>query len=332
MRQVKTEEAIGKVLGYDTTYVGKEGATTLLPRGHVITKEDVELLKNSGVYYVWIDEGSDDFVYEWDITPQIAGSICGENVNVVPGKQGSTMLFSKVKGVITIDVEKLVSFNLNQNVLLITKYNYTPVIEGDLIGVVEVIPFKMKKEEVDKLKVGKIIDVKPFKKNKIGVVITGTEIYEGRKEDQYYPVIKAKADKYGWNIVYKEIVPDDENKIVKAIKSAVNNGAEAVIVTGGTSVDATDKTPIAIGKLGKIISYGLPIKPTTMSIVAMWDSIPIFGISAGGIYYRDYNAIDVMFTKLMAGIIPKKEDIAMMGHGGLLPNFQPKMKLQSINS
>ncbi|MCY0874355.1 MAG: hypothetical protein OWQ47_05435 [Acidianus infernus] len=55
-------------------------------------------------------------------------------------------------------------------------------------------------------------------------------------------------------------------------------------MTGGTSVDATDKTPIAIGKLGKIISYGLPIKPTTMSIVAMCGSIPIFGISAGGIY------------------------------------------------
>ncbi|MCG2909988.1 MAG: hypothetical protein L7G92_05385 [Stygiolobus sp.] len=58
------------------------------------------------------------------------------------------------------------------------------------------------------------------------------------KEDQCYPVIKAKADKYG---------------------------------------------------------------PTTMSMVAMWDSIPISGISAGGIYYRDYNAIDVMLTRLMAG-------------------------------
>ena len=332
MKQVKTEEAVGKVLGYDTTYVGKEGATTLLPRGHIITKEDVELLKNSGVYYVWVNEGEEgDFVYEWDITPQVANNICGENVNIVPGKQGSTMLFSKVKGVLTIDVQKLVSFNLNQSVLLITKYNYTPVTEGDLIGVVEVIPFKMKKEDVEKLKVGKIIDVTPFKKSRLGLIITGTEIYEGRKEDQYYPVIKEKANKYGWSIVYKEIVPDDENKIVEAIKTAVNNGAEAVIVTGGTSVDATDKTPIAIGKLGKIISYGLPIKPTTMSIVAMWDSIPIFGISAGGIYYRELNAIDVMFTRLMAGLIPSKEEIALMGHGGILPNFQPKMKLQSMH-
>lgn len=46
--------------------------------------------------------------------------------------------------------------------------------------------------------------------------------------------------------MYEEIVPDDENKIVEAIKSAVNNGAEAVIVTGGTSVDAIDKTPISM--------------------------------------------------------------------------------------
>ncbi|MCY0873375.1 MAG: molybdopterin-binding protein [Acidianus infernus] len=332
MKQVKTEEAVGKILGYDTTYVGKDGATTLLPRGHVITKEDVERLKDSGVYYVWIDEGSDDYVYEWDITPQIAQGICGENISISPGKQGSTLLFSKVKGVITIDVERLVNFNLNQNVLLITRFNYTPVIEGDLVGVVEVIPFKMTKEEVDKLKnFGKVIDVAPFKKSKIGLVITGTEIYEGRKQDQYYPVIKSKADKYGWSIVYKEIVPDDEDKIINAIKKALDNGAEAVIVTGGASVDPTDKTYIAIRKIADVISYGLPIKPTTMSIVAVWNSIPIFAISAGGIYYSDYNAIDVMFTRLMAGVIPKKEDIALMGHGGLLPNFQPKMKIRSIH-
>ena len=41
MLRVRTEDAIGKVLAYDTTYVGPDRAAVLLRRGHVITEEDV---------------------------------------------------------------------------------------------------------------------------------------------------------------------------------------------------------------------------------------------------------------------------------------------------
>ncbi|MGC8543720.1 MAG: molybdopterin-binding protein [Vulcanisaeta sp.] len=327
MRLVRVEDAVGQVLGYDTTYVGKDGAAVLLPKGHVITRDDVEKLKDSGVYFVWIegDEESSDLMYEWEIAEIMANALAGENTYVKPARQGSAWILSSVNGVLRVNVSGLQEFNLNGNVLLITKPSMTGVIKDELVGIVDVVPLSMRREDVNELlRYRGLISVVPFSRRRIGIVITGTEIYQGRKKDLYYPVIKARADRYGWEIVYSTVAPDDEERIMAAIREAVGNGAEAVVVTGGMSVDPTDRTPIAIRKLGaRVMAYGIPIKPTTMTMIALLDDTPILAVSAGGIYYSDYNAIDIFLPRLMANLIPSREEIAAMGHGGLLMNYRP---------
>ncbi len=328
MRYIPTKEAIGKKLGYDTTYVGQNEAMTLFERGHIIQEEDVSKLMDSGVYYVWIDDGiqEENIMYEWEITPYIASKIVDDKIEIVSGKQGITLLYSRIPGLLEVNVEELINFNQNQKVLLITKSNYTGLGKGDFLGSVEVIPFSMKKSEVDSIIPSKkLVSVIPFKYKKIGVVITGTEIFEGRKKDLYLPVLEEKARKYDWSIIDVEFAPDNEDIISKAVLKAKDNGAEAIIITGGTSVDPTDRTLSAIKKLNaNVISYGIPMKPTTMSIVAMLGNTPIFAVSAGGIYYKDYNSIDVVFTRLMAGRIPTTREIAEIGHGGIMWNFESK--------
>jgi Probable molybdopterin binding domain. len=94
-------------------------------------------------------------------------------------------------------------------------------------------------------------------------------------------------------------------------------------VTGGMSVDPTDRTPIAIKRMGaRVIAYGVPIKPTTMTMIALLGDVPILAVSAGGIYYSDFNALDIFLPRLMADLIPTREEIAAMGLGGLLPNYK----------
>jgi len=330
MEYISVKDALGKKLGYDTTLVTPQGASVLLPKGHIIKEEDISKLMDSGVYYIWIDEGEEEkeLVYEWEITPYVASRIVGEKVKIVQGKQGATLLYSKLPGILKLDVDGIINFNLNQKVLIITGSENEAFGKEELIGFVEVIPFSMGKSELESLisSSNTLIDIIPFKYKKIGLVITGTEIYEGRKEDQYYPVIKAKCDKYGWEIVSKEIVPDDEDKIEKAIRNAKDSGAEAIIITGGTSVDPTDRTVYVIQKVAKIVAYGILMKPTTMSIIAYWDSTPIFGISAGGIYHREYNSVDKVFTLLMAGFELTPKDIAKIGIGGLSWTFRQTIK------
>ncbi len=54
----------------------------------------------------------------------------------------------------------------------------------------------MKKKilEAEKLTKGKkIVSVKPYKKLKVGLIVTGNEVYYGRIKDAFSPVIEKKA-------------------------------------------------------------------------------------------------------------------------------------------
>ena len=329
MRQVQTENAVGRTLAYDTTIVDRNMAGTLLKKGHTITEQDVAILKDSGVYKVWIEgeDKNDNKAYEWEISNYLSRKIAdSETIDVVNSEHGASYLFSKIPGLVSIRVAPLIRFNQNGSVLLITKRKFTAVGTGELVGAIDVVPLSLKMDRMKEIyqSSGKnIISILNFKYHKIGLIITGSEIYEGRKQDQYYNIIEEKSEKYGWKITYSILVPDDEEKIVLAIREAREKGAEAIILTGGMSVDASDRTPAAVRSLGaEIIAYGIPLKPTTMSLVSNWDGLPIFGISAGGIFYRDLNAIDVIFTLMMAGLTPTRREIAALGNGGILGNFR----------
>ncbi len=331
VKAVPVELAVGKELAYDTTLVNAEKAGVLLKRGHIISGEDVELLKNSGLYRVYIVEKSDNDAFESEIAEMVAEvSTDSNSIKVKNGRQGSSLLFSTFPGIICVNADALKKINTSNIALLITRKAYEAVGAGELVGVIDSVPLKIEREKLDLLteNVSTALMVMPFKRKNVGLVVTGTGLYEGRKEDLYTEVVMQKAKKYGWNIIFRKLVPDDKNLIAEAINDARNAGSEAIIVTGGMSVDPTDATPSAISSLGStIVSYGIPIKPTTMSLVAYWDGLPVFGISAGGIYYRDINSLDIVFTLLMADIKLTTEWLAMLGNGGLLSNFNPEFKI-----
>ena len=325
MKKTPTDSAVGKVLAYDTTLVTRTKSSTLLSRGHKITKKDVGLLRSSGVYTVWTDENKGNLVYEWDISAQVAEKISDGTTDVMKGKHGIAFLVSKTPGIIKTDAKNLTRFNLNQKVLIITRKGGTAVGKGEVVAAIDVVPLAISKKEmmsVTQIAKKGLARVSPFEFNKVGLVITGTEIFEKRKKDQYFNIIKKKCEKYGWEIVYREIVPDNEEMEKNAIRNARRVGAQGIIVTGGMSVDPTDRTPNAIRKMGaKVIAYGIPMKPTTMTLVAVWDGIPLFGISAGGIRYSEFNSIDLIFTRMMGGEIPSKKEIAELGDGGIFWNY-----------
>ncbi|MGC9187345.1 MAG: molybdopterin-binding protein [Fervidicoccaceae archaeon] len=324
---MKVEEAVGKKLALDTTYVGTEGAFTLLPRGHIIKEDDVEKLKSSGAYFVWVEDGSEDVVHEQEATAMVAEKIIGENLKIEMGRQGATLIYSAIPGIFMADRRGVAEFNKNGNIIVITVQDGKAVGKEEIVAVVDAIPPFVSREVLNSLNFSKLLSVKGFSRRKVSAVITGTEIYEGRKRDLYAPILREKCEKYGWELLSVEIVPDNEEAIKGALNRAERNGAEGVIVTGGLSVDPTDRTLEAIKAWGaKIMAYGLPIKPTTMSAIAYKGDVPVLAISAGGIYYRDFNAIDIFFTKMMAGIVMDEDAIFSHSVGGLLPNFNPHMK------
>jgi molybdopterin biosynthesis enzyme len=108
--------------------------------------------------------------------------------------------------------------------------------------------------------------------------------------------------------------------IVAAINELLVKGAEMIVVTGGMSVDPDDVTPAGIRKVGaKIISYGAPVLPGAMFLMAYIGDIPVLGLP-GCVMYNKRTIFDLILPKIVAGERIKREDISKLGHGGLCVN------------
>ncbi len=60
-----------------------------------------------------------------------------------------------------------------------------------------------------------VAKVIPFRSLKVGVVTTGSEVYEGRIEDKFGPVVKQKVEHFGSEIVEQCFAPDQSEEIEK---------------------------------------------------------------------------------------------------------------------
>mgnify|MGYP002870160395 CR=1 FL=1 len=82
------------------------------------------------------------------------------------------------------------------------------------------------------------------------------------------------------------ILPDDipwqprsKEMTKNFIDELLNLGMEMIICTGGMSVDPDDRTPAAIRDSGaEIVTYGVPVLPGAMFMLAYKNKIPIMGL------------------------------------------------------
>lgn len=88
---------------------------------------------------------------------------------------------------------------------------------------------------------------------KAAIITTGNEVFHGRIQDAFTPVIEKKIAEFGAQMMFHEVFDDDDQKITDGCLRAIEAGAEIVFCTGGMSVDPDDKTPLAI----KIQARGL---------------------------------------------------------------------------
>lgn len=329
MRLIQTTEAVGQVLCHDITVIVKDVKKGVaFKKGHIVTAEDIpELLKlGKDHLYVW---EKDDSMYHEDEAAAILRDICmGENMRASAPAEGKIELIATADGLLTIDSERLLAINSIDELMIATRHGMTPVKTGDKLAGTRVIPLVIKKEKMELAKkvAGNkpLLNVVPFKPMKVGIVTTGTEVYLGRINDTFTPVVEGKVAEYGMTIIGHEKCPDDREMIVTAIHKLLDMGAELILTTGGMSVDPDDQTPGAIRAAGAdIVTYGAPVLPGAMLLVGYFDrdgqKIPVLGLP-GCVMYAKRTIFDLMLCRVAAGIPIKREDITRLGEGGLCLN------------
>ncbi|MDA8339189.1 MAG: molybdopterin-binding protein, partial [Nitrospiraceae bacterium] len=285
-------------------------------------------------------------------------------------KEGKINILADRDGLLKINRPNLAQFNMLGDVMCATLHNNTVVRKGQIVAGTRVIPLVVKKAIVEEavriargvknyppmspltkggIKEGSgIIEVKEIRKPKVGVVITGNEVYHGRIKDAFAPIIRKKIDAFNGEIVGIYYAPDNEEFIEARLRELIETGADLLITTGGMSVDPDDVTRFAIRRLGATdITYGSAALPGAMFLVAYVQKsttlqppltkggieggvsselqtqnsklIPILGIPACGMYHKT-TIFDLILPRVLSGERIGRKELAELGHGGLCLN------------
>ena len=323
MKLIKTEEAVGHVLCHDLTQIIKDVTKDArFRKGHIVTEEDIPVLLSMGKEHLYIWENDENMYHENDAA-QILCDVCiNEFMSPTPVKEGKIELKAECDGLFVIDVDRLNEINDIDQVMIASRHTYTPVRRGDKLIGTRVIPLVIEKEKMElvKEKAGNtpLCALYPYQMKKAGIVTTGNEVYYGRIEDKFTPVVVEKLEKYGIEVADIVIVNVDMDKIKDAILALKEKGCELIVTTGGMSVDPDDKTPGAIKQTGaNVISYGAPVLPGAMFCLAYFeDGTPILGLP-GCVMYAKSTIFDLMLPRIAAKVPVTRKDITVLGHGGL---------------
>jgi len=323
MKLIKTEDAAGHVLCHDITQIIR-GVTkdTVFRKGHIVTKEDIPVLLSVGKDHLYIWENEEGMLHENEAA-EILCSICrGTHIERSDVKEGKIELIASCEGLLKIDNEKLKQINSLGQMMIATRHGNFPVQKGDKLAGTRIIPLVIEKEKMEAAKrlCGEepILNILPFSHKKVGIITTGNEVYYGRIEDTFTPVLKEKLEEYDAEVVKHVILDDNHEKITMNCLKMIDEGVDLILCTGGMSVDPDDKTPLAIKNTGaKIISYGAPVLPGAMFLLAYYkNTIPILGLP-GCVMYSKKTIFDLILPRIMADDKVTEEELAALGQGGL---------------
>ncbi len=326
MKLMKTEEAVGQVLCHDITQIIK-GVTkdAVFRKGHVIRECDIPVLLSVGKDQIYIWENDENMLHENDAAEILRGICQGEHMHPTEPKEGKIELIADTDGLLMIDIERLRAVNGFGEMMIATRPSGFMVKKGDKLAGTRVIPLVIEKEKMEKAKAvagdQPLLQLLPVKAKKFGLVTTGNEVYHGRIEDTFSPVIVSKMAEFGCEMAAHVVLDDNHEKITQAVKKMLDDGCEMILCTGGMSVDPDDKTPLAIKNAGvNIVSYGAPVLPGAMFLVGYTDDgRPVCGLP-GCVMYAKRTIFDLVLPYLLADVSVTKEWLAGLGHGGLCLN------------
>lgn len=323
IRKVRIEDAVGMVLGHDVARIVPGGAKVLpFRRGYVVREEDIPQFLEIGKEHIYVVETEETEVHENDAALRIAQAVAGEGFEFENPAGGAVRIKAGFPGLLMVNVPLLDEVNTMGGFAIGTRYNRTVCTPEKPAAVAKTIPLYIAETKLAELESmcrsrGKILELKPFSLKKVGVVITGSEVFKGRIKDRFAETIARKVAPFDASIAHSTIVPDDVGAIAQAVTDMHAAGCEVIFACSGMSVDPDDVTMDGIRKSGAdIIIEGVPMMPGAVLGLAVLNGVPVVGTPAGALRVAP-TALDGLLPTIMAGVRPAAADIVSLGHGGL---------------
>jgi molybdenum cofactor cytidylyltransferase len=297
----------------------------VLKKGTVIGANEVAALEAAGVKEIVVVRMEAGDVGEDAAAAEIAAVSAGDGVTVDRAFTGRCNLFAAEPGILVVDKDAIDGLNsIDEAVTLATLPAFKPVVQGEMLATVKIIPFAVaatgRDAAVKKAKAAQpLIRVAPYQLRKLGVISTLLPGLSPKVIDKTVKILIDRIAPAGSVIVAERRVQHTQAALAKAMQEVLKDGAELVIVFGASAIaDRRDVIPAALEEIGgKIEHFGMPVDPGNLLLLGEAQGRPVIG-APGCARSPKENGFDWVLMRLLAGLPMKREDIAGMGVGGLL--------------
>lgn len=329
MKLIRTEDAVGHVLCHDMTQIIKdEYKDARFRKGHVVTEADIPVLLSMGKEHLYVWEMNSNMVHENDAAERLYALCANDNMERSEVKEGKIELRAACDGFFRVNSENLIAVNSQDDIMIATRHGNTAVRKGDKLAGTRVIPLIIEEEKLRAAEEAAgnepLLELLPYVKKRAAIVATGSEVKKGLIKDTFTPVVKDKLLSYGIETISITYSGDGVENVANAVAEARKTGADLILCTGGMSVDPDDNTPGGIKASGaRIVAYGAPVLPGAMFLLGYYeDGTVVMGLP-GCVMYAGATIFDLVLPRVAAGVEVRKEDIVILGEGGLCLGCKP---------
>ncbi|WP_422485563.1 molybdopterin biosynthesis protein [Gudongella sp. DL1XJH-153] len=165
-------------------------------------------------------------------------------------------------------------------------YQHVRQIGEDIVATEMIIPsrHKVRPMDIGALISGGIKKVNVYKRPKIGIIPTGSEIVEDISQVMEGTIIDSNSHVFKGLVTSLGGIPnryppmeDDYDKLKQLLKEAVKEN-DMVIVNAGSAAGTKDFTVNLIQELGRVVVHGVAMKPGKPTILGVVEKKPVIGI------------------------------------------------------
>ncbi|HEY7457658.1 MAG TPA: molybdopterin-binding/glycosyltransferase family 2 protein [Xanthobacteraceae bacterium] len=294
----------------------------VVKKGTRLGPPEIAALQQGGINEIVVARLEDGDVSEDAAASELARAIKGEGVRIEDAFTGRANLYSEAAGVLLVDRAAVDRFNrVDEAVTLATLPEFRPVQEGEMIATVKIIPFAISREvhRAALAAARSLLSVVPYQIKRVGVVSTVLPGLAAKVIDKTLRVTRDRLAPAGAAVMSELRVPHDDRALAKAIREAVDQGSELVIVFGASAIaDRRDAIPSAIiAAGGKIEHFGMPVDPGNLMLIGSVGTTPVIG-APGCARSPKENGFDWLLARMLAKLPVRSDDVTALGVGGLL--------------
>ena len=316
---VAPKEAVGGT----AVHTIRQGAL-VLKKGTLIGPVEAAALQAAGIKDIVVARLEPDDVSEDVAATDIANAVAGEGVQVDRAFTGRANIFARRAGVLVVDKDAIDRLNrVDEAITMATLPAYKPVVAGEMIATVKIIPFAVAASARDMALAAArqpLVQIAPYRIRRVGVVSTLLPGLSPKVIDKTLKITGERLAPANATIIAERRVPHERLALARALGEVLKQGAEMVIVFGASAIaDRRDVIPAALETVGgRIEHFGMPVDPGNLLLIGSGAGGQAVLGAPGCARSPKENGFDWVLMRLLAGLAVPREDITGMGVGGLL--------------